>query len=96
MPDFSTLSDNPFSEALADNTRSPVLDQVCFRLHFPVWLTTLSTRNRDIALDMAQGRSTRELAHKYGTSEGRISQLRREFHAAWESFCAVRDEREAA
>jgi hypothetical protein len=96
LPDFSPLSDNPFSEALADNTRSPVPDQVCFRLDFPAWLTTLSARNRDIALDMARGHRTQELARKYVTSEGRVSQLRREFHAAWESFCAGRGESEAA
>jgi hypothetical protein len=93
LPDFS---DNPFSEALSDNTRSPVPDQVCFRLDFPAWLITLSARNRDIALDMAAGHTTQELARKYGTSEGRVSQLRREFHADWQSYCAVRGESEAA
>ena len=39
LPDFSTLSDNPLSDALIDNTRSPVPEQVQFRLDFPAWST---------------------------------------------------------
>ena len=35
LPDFSTLSDNPLSDALIDNTRSPVPEQVQFRLDLP-------------------------------------------------------------
>ena len=39
LPDFSTLSDNPLSDALIDNTRSPVPEQVQFRLDFPDLVT---------------------------------------------------------
>jgi hypothetical protein len=38
LPTRSTLSGNPLSEALADNTRSPVPDQVHFRIDFLEWL----------------------------------------------------------
>jgi hypothetical protein len=86
LPDFSTLSDNPLAEALHDNTRSPVPDQVCFRLDFPAWLQTLSQRNRRIALRMIEREKTQVLARAFGTSEGRISQLRREFHHDWLAF----------
>ena len=40
LPDFSTLSENPLAEALIDNTRTEVPEQVCFRIDFPSWLGT--------------------------------------------------------
>jgi hypothetical protein len=87
LPDFSTLNGNPLFDALQDNTRSPVPDQVSFRLDFPAWLATLSARNRSIAQDMARGHRTGELAEKYGLSPARVSQLRREFYLDWQIFC---------
>jgi hypothetical protein len=87
LPDVSTLNGNPLSEALHDNTRSPVPEQVAFRLDFPGWLSSLGTRNRSIAQDMAQGHRTGELADAYGLSPARVSQLRREFHWDWQAFC---------
>ena len=87
LPDFSTLNGNPLSEALQDNTQSPVIDQVAFRLDFPAWLATLGARNRSIAQDMAQGHRTGELADAYGLSPARVSQLRRQFYLGWRSFC---------
>jgi len=88
LPDFSTLTGNPLAEALEDNLRSPVPDQVAFRLDFPAWLTTLTQRNRRILQDMAVGERTKHLARKYGISAGRVSQLRRVFEADWRRFCA--------
>jgi hypothetical protein len=75
-----------FEERLRDNTQSPVPDQAAFRIDFPVWLSQLGARNRDIATDMAQDQRTGELAAKHGTTPGRISQLRREFHTDWQRF----------
>jgi hypothetical protein len=93
LPEFSTLSGNPLAEALQDNTQSPVDEQAAFRLDFPAWLATLGSRNKSIAQDMALGHRTRELADTYGLSPGRVSQLRREFHDAWERFIADPAER---
>jgi hypothetical protein len=73
---------------LHDNTRSPVDEQVCFRLDFPRWLVRLGERRRRIAQDMALGHRTADLAQAYGVSQGRISQLRREFYLDWTLFCA--------
>jgi hypothetical protein len=88
LPEVETLSTNPFAEALADNTRSPVPDQAAFRLDFPAWLRRLGDRNRRIAEDMAMGHGTQALAARYGVSPARVSQLRREFHDDWERFTA--------
>jgi hypothetical protein len=87
LPDFSTLNGNPLSEALQDNTQSPVLDQVAFRFDFSAWLTSLGARDPSIAQDMAQGHRTGELAETYGLSPARVSQLRRKFHCDWHTFC---------
>ena len=87
LPDFSTLSDNPLSDALIDNTRSPVPEQVQFRLDFPAWLRTRTDRDRRLIGDMAMGQRTLDLSRRYGLSPGRISQLRREFHDDWLRFC---------
>ena len=87
IPDFSTLSENPLAEALIDNTRSPVPEQVQFRLDFPAWLRTRTQRDRRIIGDMMIGQRTLDLSKKYGISPGRVSQVRREFHDDWQRFC---------
>jgi hypothetical protein len=75
-----------FEERLRDNTRTPPDEQAAFRIDFPAWLRRLSQRNRRLARDMADGYRTKELARKYGTSQARISQLRREFMEDWRKF----------
>jgi len=87
LPDYSTLMENPLAEALIDNTRTEVPEQVCFRIDFPAWLADLTERDRRIVTDMAMGERTMHLARKYGISESRISQLRRQFHDGWQRFC---------
>jgi hypothetical protein len=86
LPQHSTLSTNPFSEALADNTKSPPDEQAAFRMDFPAWLVTLGDRNRRIAEDLALGHRTKELATMHRITEGRVSQLRREFYLTWLLF----------
>lgn len=86
LPDFATLSGNPLEEALQDNTRTPVDEQVAFRFDFPAWLLTYDDRRRRIIEAMAEGERTLDLAEKFGTTPGRISQLRREFFVAWVIF----------
>src|SRR5262249_2003159 len=63
-------------------------EQAAFRIDYPVWLSQLGHRNRRIAEDMALDHSTRELAARHRLSQGRISQLRREFHLDWRWFHA--------
>jgi len=84
--DQSTLSANPIAEALTDNTRSPVPDQVAFRADFPCWRRSHSQRYRRIIDDMLVGERTLDLARKHGMSPARVSQLRREFHRDWKRF----------
>jgi hypothetical protein len=75
-----------FDERLRDNTVTPPDEQAAFRIDYPVWLSQLGERNRRIAEDMALDHSTKELAARHRLSQGRISQLRREFHLDWRRF----------
>jgi hypothetical protein len=77
-----------FEERLRDNTVTPVPDQVCFRIDFPAWLATLTARERRIIRAMARNERTSDLSRQFEVSPSRISQLRAEFHADWERFCA--------
>ena len=76
-----------YEEILWNNTHTPVLDQVCFRLDFPAWLATRTDRDRRIINDMALNHRTQDLAHKFGISKSRISHLRREYRDDWTRFC---------
>ena len=75
-----------FEERLRDDAVTPPPDQAAFRIDWPLFLATLSGRDRDIIRDMACDLGTGELAHKHEVSPGRISQLRREFRASYERF----------
>ncbi len=86
LPQISTLNPNPLAEALTDNTHSPVPDQVHFRIDFPAWTRTRCRRDSRLIHDMTTGERTSTLAHRYGLSQSRVSQLRREFHADWQWF----------
>ena len=86
LPDCSTLDGSPLDEALADNTQSPVVEQVCFRLDFPAWRASRTERDRQLLDDLMLGERTLDVAGKYGLSPGRVSQLRREFLLDWRRF----------
>jgi DNA-binding NarL/FixJ family response regulator len=66
--------------------RTPIPDQVAFRIDFPAWLKTLSRREREIAKALAKGHRTLDVARRFGLSMARISQLRREFFDSWQRF----------
>jgi hypothetical protein len=86
LPDISTESSNPLSDALIDNTTTEVPDQVAFRIDFPNWVAEHSDRDRSLLTDEALGHRTKDLARQYHMSEGRVSQLRRHFHDSWRQF----------
>jgi hypothetical protein len=73
-------------EHLRDNTQTPVPEQVAFRLDFPAFLQTLTERNRQMALAMAEGHAARRVAERFGLSPGRVTQLRQQWQRAWLLF----------
>jgi hypothetical protein len=76
----------PWKEQLIENDRTPVCDQAIFRIDFPTWLGELSQRDRDIAEQLAVGHRPTDVARRFGLSDGRVSQLRREMHRSWSDF----------
>jgi hypothetical protein len=86
LPAFSTLSGNPFDEALADNTRTPVDEQVQFLFDFAAWLATWDTHRRQMMEMMLAGERTSDIAEKVNKSAARISQIRLELCLSWNLF----------
>jgi hypothetical protein len=91
LPTHSTLSGNPLDEALIDNTRSPVPEQVHFRVDWPCWLATRTDRDRRIVNDLMMGERTSGVAARHSLTAGRISQLRVQFRDDWMHFLGEDD-----
>jgi hypothetical protein len=77
---------NVWVESLADDTLTPIPDQVAFRLDFPAWLSNLSRRDRKLATFLAVGNTPAEAAERFGVSRPRISQLRGQLETSWRAF----------
>jgi hypothetical protein len=86
LPTYSSLSGNPLEEALTDNAKSPIPEQVHFRVDWPCWLATRTDRDRRIVTDLMVGERTSTVAARHGLTSGRVSQLRTEFHQDWLAF----------
>ena len=73
-------------EIIVEDHRTPVPDQVAFRIDFPAWLGLLPRRNRRIAMALGLGNSTSQVAKRFRLSSGRVSQLRQELYLSWKDF----------
>lgn len=73
-------------EAVVEDPHTRPPENAAFRIDFSNWLATLPARRRRIALTLARGEPTVSAAARFGMSPGRISQLRRVFRDAWQSF----------
>lgn len=73
-------------DVLIEDRQTPVPDQAAFRIDFPNWLRQLPRRNRTIAVRLAAGASTSDVAERFQLTTARVSQLRREFHESWLDF----------
>ena len=73
-------------EAIVEDARTPVPDQVAFRIDFPAWLCLQTKRNRRIAEALAVGHTNGQVARRFKLSPARISQLRQDFHQSWQEF----------
>lgn len=73
-------------EAVVEDDRTSIGDQVAFRIDFPRWLGLLTRRDRRIAEALAAGYGASEVAARFGLTPGRISQMRREYLESWREF----------
>jgi len=81
-----------WKEVLVPSRTCTPAELAASRIDFPCWLRTLGRRDRKIAQYLGLGNTTGETARKFGLSEGRVSQLRRELKTAWEKYqgeCAI-------
>ena len=72
--------------ALIEDRRATPADTAAARIDVAAWLRSLSNRSRRIAMTLAMGESTGDVARQFKLSSARISQLREELKASWERF----------
>jgi hypothetical protein len=91
LPGGSSLDRDALGEALHDNSRSEVPDQVAFRCDFPAWHATLSGREQVLVNELLLGEPAGAAAAHLGVSPGRVSQQRRELGDDWRRFTGEAD-----
>ncbi len=72
--------------ALLEDRRATPADTAAARIDVAAWLRSLSHRSRRIAMTLAMGESTGDVARQFKVSPARISQLREELKSSWERF----------
>jgi hypothetical protein len=77
--------DDTWINDVVESRNTSVLDQIAIRMDFRSWLESLGRRTRRIAVDLAKGFRTREVASKYRVSASRISQIRRDWKTLGDS-----------
>lgn len=73
-------------EQLTYNCVTPIPDQVAFQIDFEAWLQSLSKRDSRIAIELARGERTKDVASHFLISAGRVSQLRLQLNESWHRF----------
>jgi hypothetical protein len=91
---------NPVSRRDVDDSEETKVLNFChlptertmtFYLDFEAWYLSQSEHHQRIIFDLAKGESTNDVAHKYGCSAGRISQLRRKFEQSWSEYISEKE-----
>ena len=82
------------TELLGESRQATPAELAAIRVDFASWLGRLSDRQREIALCLAVGEPTGAVAHRFGVSCGRISQIRLELATRWRQFQGELPERE--
>jgi hypothetical protein len=77
-----------WNELTFDRRANPC-DIAAVRIDLNYWLRRLTRTKRLVALRLAIGETTSEVAQRFGLSNGRVSQLRRELLDDWNAFQAV-------
>ena len=73
-------------EVLIEDRKAGPAETAAARVDISDWFDSLPRHKRRIAQTLAAGASTKRTAKKFGVTPGRISQMRREFQAAWAEF----------
>jgi hypothetical protein len=94
--DHYDREENAWEEVLVEDRHCGPFDIVRTKLDFAAWLRSLPVKLRRIARTLANGERTHDVAHRFGLSDGRISQVRSELHASWRRFVGEMNPPEAA
>jgi len=78
--------ENHWGEAIVEDRTAGPAEIARIRIDFAAWLDSLKRRDRKIALKLADGEKTSDVAKRFKISAGRISQLRRELAESWRKF----------
>jgi hypothetical protein len=78
--------ENQWREVVVEDHRSGPAEVAASRIDIADWFDRLPRKKRRIAALLATGESTKRTARRFHVSPGRISQLRRELHNAWQDF----------
>lgn len=84
--DHYDSEEQAWAEILVEDKNAGPAETAIVRLDFSTWLKLLPRRLRKIALFLANGETTSAAAERFGVSQGRISQIRRELLSAWRCF----------
>ncbi len=82
--------DKPTRDELVDvlTTSDDPAEIVQVRLDFAAWYENLTGREQQMLLAFMDGERTQDLARRYGISNARVSQVRRELVEHWAAFTA--------
>ena len=86
LPAIMPMIAAPLTDALADNMVTPPPDAAAFRVDFPRWLGSLGDRDRRLAAALMVGERAGAAAKRFGLSQARVSQVRRELCQDWSRF----------
>ena len=89
-------TEDQWKEILLEDRHCGPFDIVRTKLDFAAWLRSLPVKLRRIAKTLANGERTHDVAHKFGVSDGRISQIRAELSASCRRFIGNTKPPEAA
>jgi hypothetical protein len=92
----STTKKTPGARSSSKIATPAPADIACARIDIDAWLHSLPRRDRKVAQFLSLGHRTTDAARKFGVSNGRVSQLRRELAQSWRSFTGDNDGNTAA
>jgi hypothetical protein len=79
-------STREWRSVIVEDRRAGPAETAAARIDLREWFRSLPKRTRRMALALARGESTQDVAHCFAVSPGRVSQLRRQLSQSWERF----------
>jgi hypothetical protein len=88
----SQPQEEQWNDLLADDSITPIPDQVSFKMDWSEFLKAQSPRHRRIIHLLGMGHAAKCVAHRFRLSPARVTQLRKEWRRQWQAFVGETDE----